>query len=266
LGPVEELFTVILLTLINVIEIIYMMTGSLLPLAAILIFFILILVFMAVFMMRRRLFWKLALLAFIINLLNLGYMFLRAGGAIALYLALFVNIAGILFVAIQPKKAARRKPGARPGSEATKCARIEDRINEKEPILAREEQTARHGLNVEEFIRQLEEQERLKKQEAPAARKTDAEKAAAGKTAVDKAVAGKAVAEKAVAEKAIIKKASVKKRFSPGKFVASKTGRQYHKPKCEWANNIKKQNRVWFLSEKEAEKKGLTAHWCLKKR
>jgi hypothetical protein len=252
----EELFTIILLTLINVIEIIYMITGSLLPLAAILIFFILILVFMAVFMMRRKLFWKFALLAFIINLLNLGYMFLRAGMANALYLALFINIAGILFVIIQPKRKPLRK--AIPISSCARFSQMEDVCDRTEPAPSQEQQSANHIHFVEEFIRQLEEKAQAQQAEENAfsQKKADAEKEIAEKTA----------AETAPAKSAPAKKAAVKKRFSPGKFVASKTGRQYHKPRCDWANNIKKQNRIWFASEKEAEKKGLTAHWCLKKK
>ncbi len=52
--------------------------------------------------------------------------------------------------------------------------------------------------------------------------------------------------------------------FEPGKFIGSTTGRSYHAPKCDWANNIKKENQVWFDSEEEAKKKGYKAHSCLK--
>jgi hypothetical protein len=247
----EELFTIILLTLINVIEIIYMITGSLLPLAAILIFFILILVFMAVFMMRRKLFWKFALLAFMINLLNLGYMFLRAGMANALHLALFINLAGILFVAIQRKRKPMRK--SIPISSCARFSKQEDVCGRTEPAPSQEQQSANHIHFVEEFIRQLEE-------------KAQAQQAEEQAFSQKKADAEKELAEKIASEAAPAKKVAVKKRFSPGKFVASKTGRQYHKPRCDWANNIKKQNRVWFATEKQAEKKGLTPHWCLKKK
>lgn len=55
-----------------------------------------------------------------------------------------------------------------------------------------------------------------------------------------------------------------KTEYTPGKFVASQTGTTYHAPKCDWAKKIKKRNRVWFDSEKEAEKKGYKKHSCLK--
>ncbi len=52
--------------------------------------------------------------------------------------------------------------------------------------------------------------------------------------------------------------------YTPGKFVASKTASNYHKPKCDWARKIKKSNQVWFSSEKEANDKGYKPHSCLK--
>jgi hypothetical protein len=55
-----------------------------------------------------------------------------------------------------------------------------------------------------------------------------------------------------------------KTKFTPGKLVASKFGNTYHAPKCEWANNIKKANRIWFVSKEEAEKKQYKAHDCIK--
>jgi len=55
-----------------------------------------------------------------------------------------------------------------------------------------------------------------------------------------------------------------KENNSPGKFVASKTGTTYHAPKCDWAKRIKSNNMVWFVSEKDAKKKGYKKHDCLK--
>src|SRR3989338_10380664 len=44
--------------------------------------------------------------------------------------------------------------------------------------------------------------------------------------------------------------------YTPGKFVASNKGNKFHMPKCAWAANIKKENQVWFDSEKEAASNG----------
>ena len=55
----------------------------------------------------------------------------------------------------------------------------------------------------------------------------------------------------------------IKKTFKPGKYIASKTGKTYHAPKCEWAKKIKKKNVVWYDNDKEAKKAGLKAHSCL---
>lgn len=56
---------------------------------------------------------------------------------------------------------------------------------------------------------------------------------------------------------------NVKKQFTPGKYVASKFGGTFHKATCEWANNIKRSNRVWFASEEEAGKARMKPHSCI---
>jgi len=58
---------------------------------------------------------------------------------------------------------------------------------------------------------------------------------------------------------------SVTETFTPGKFIASKTGTVYHAPKCDWAKKISKKNQVWLKDKKEARKKGYKQHSCLKK-
>lgn len=47
-------------------------------------------------------------------------------------------------------------------------------------------------------------------------------------------------------------------------FVASKVGTVYHKASCNWADNIKKKNRVWFKTAAQARKAGYRAHKCKK--
>ena len=59
-------------------------------------------------------------------------------------------------------------------------------------------------------------------------------------------------------------KKAMTKTFTPGKFVASKFASTFHIAKCEWANNIKKGNRVWFATDNEAKKAGMKAHSCIK--
>ena len=60
------------------------------------------------------------------------------------------------------------------------------------------------------------------------------------------------------------KEEAVYTNFEPGKYVASKMGSVYHIPKCDWANNIKEENRVWFNSDEEAKRKKYKKHDCLK--
>lgn len=57
---------------------------------------------------------------------------------------------------------------------------------------------------------------------------------------------------------------SVVETYEPGKYVASKNARYYHAPKCDWAEKINSENRVWLQSDEEAKKKGYKKHSCLK--
>ncbi|PIN76840.1 hypothetical protein COV17_00760 [Candidatus Woesearchaeota archaeon CG10_big_fil_rev_8_21_14_0_10_36_11] len=54
-----------------------------------------------------------------------------------------------------------------------------------------------------------------------------------------------------------------KTEYSPGKFVASKNGKVYHVPKCEWAKRIAKGSYVWFTKKEDAWEKGYRAHSCI---
>lgn len=56
----------------------------------------------------------------------------------------------------------------------------------------------------------------------------------------------------------------IKINFSPGKYIASETGKKYHIPKCDWAKKISKKNIVWFNDKEEARKKGYNACKCVK--
>jgi len=62
-----------------------------------------------------------------------------------------------------------------------------------------------------------------------------------------------------------VEKIKVKKEFKPGKFIASKSGKKFHSPKCEWAKKIKKANAVWFNSKEEAKKAGYKVDDCISK-
>ena len=75
---------------------------------------------------------------------------------------------------------------------------------------------------------------------------------------------GEIKVEKVIAEKADAAKKPVKKTYSPGKFIASKTGVKFHAPKCDWAKKIKKKNAVWFNSKEEAKKAGYKDDSCVR--
>ncbi|MBI4980386.1 hypothetical protein HZC30_02390 [Candidatus Woesearchaeota archaeon] len=52
-------------------------------------------------------------------------------------------------------------------------------------------------------------------------------------------------------------------KFTPGKYLASKSGNVYHEPKCDWAKKIRKARQVWFNTKEEAWEKGFKAHDCV---
>lgn len=45
-------------------------------------------------------------------------------------------------------------------------------------------------------------------------------------------------------------------RAALGMYVGSKSGRTYHLPWCSGAKRIKEENKIWFQSKEEAEKRG----------
>jgi len=59
-------------------------------------------------------------------------------------------------------------------------------------------------------------------------------------------------------------KDKVYKNFEPGKYVASKTGKKFHVPKCEWAKKINPKKMVWFDDKKQAKSKGYGDCNCTK--
>ncbi|PIP17341.1 MAG: hypothetical protein COX44_00435 [Candidatus Portnoybacteria bacterium CG23_combo_of_CG06-09_8_20_14_all_37_13] len=52
-------------------------------------------------------------------------------------------------------------------------------------------------------------------------------------------------------------------REQEGIFVGSRNSDKYHLPDCQWAKRIKKENEIWFKSEKEAQEKGYKPSSCI---
>jgi hypothetical protein len=51
--------------------------------------------------------------------------------------------------------------------------------------------------------------------------------------------------------------------YSQKKYIASKIGKKYHTPKCDFAKKIPKRNQVWISSKDEAEEKGYKPCKCV---
>jgi len=54
-----------------------------------------------------------------------------------------------------------------------------------------------------------------------------------------------------------------KEQEKEGIFVGSRNSDKYHLPDCQWAKRIKKENEIWFKSEKEAQEKGYKPCGCV---
>lgn len=52
------------------------------------------------------------------------------------------------------------------------------------------------------------------------------------------------------------------KKVVEDEYVASKSGKKFHKPSCDWANRINKENKI-KLTEEEAKERGLKACDCV---
>lgn len=72
------------------------------------------------------------------------------------------------------------------------------------------------------------------------------------------------VAEEPIEEKKIEHNVEdIKVNFSPGKYVASETGKKYHIPRCDWAKKISQNNIVWLDDKADAKKRGYEPCRCV---
>ena len=61
-----------------------------------------------------------------------------------------------------------------------------------------------------------------------------------------------------------VKEETVTKTFTPGKYIASKTGTKFHSPKCDWGKRVKKSNAIWFDNKEDALKAGYKKDDCIR--
>lgn len=62
----------------------------------------------------------------------------------------------------------------------------------------------------------------------------------------------------------IVHQNPVEKKVSHEKYLASKSGKKFHTPGCDWAKKISKKKQVWFNDKGEAKKQGYKACRCVK--
>ncbi len=78
------------------------------------------------------------------------------------------------------------------------------------------------------------------------------------------AVAGFFISLFSIEKEKIEPEKEITKTFTPGKYIASKSGTKFHIPRCDWAKKVKKSNAVWFDTKEEAKKAGYKADDCIK--
>lgn len=250
----ERLYTIILLTIISVFEIILLLNRELLPYELVVILMFLVLVFMMLFMLNQRYFWNLALLAFVLNLINIAYLVLIFGRGYILYMATALAFVGMLISLLSIVKRKRRKVVEKqetklPKEEPSKSVEIEREIRgitlEKPRVI------------IEEYKPVVAKPKVVKKISGKRSLPDDARKSKISNIAKKKATKKRTTKKKA--KKKVVKKTTRKRAL----FVASSNAKTYHNLKCDWSNNIKKKNKVTFASKKAAKKAGFIAHSCV---
>lgn len=97
-------------------------------------------------------------------------------------------------------------------------------------------------------------------------KKTAAKKDAKTKTSTKKTLPSPRSAGKGASSKKTAATAKPVKKKLQGRYVGSIMATTFHTSNCEWINNIKRTNKVWFTSKKDAEKKGYHPHECVIKK
>jgi hypothetical protein len=190
-----ELFTLILLTLANVFEILLLLRTQLIPTAVALVFMLLLLVFITIFMSGSKKVFSVILLLTVANLIFIAYLYLKLGFPALLQLSFVLSLLVLLICLMNLGRSQRRVIRRRMEPAVERSA---------EP----EEET-----NVSRYAKASEKARSSKKGDK--------------------------------------------------RFVAGKTGKQYHDPGCFNAQRISANKKVWFNTEEEAEEAGYNKHSCV---
>lgn len=219
----EGVFAVIILALVAALEVVWMLFRELVPLELIIIILLLGLVILSIRKMGQRDFWKIMFIVFCANLLGLGYLYLKFGSGIILYACLMLSCIG-LWLAID---------GFGPRAKRRQLSATQRRDPEQRRVVP---------LRMRDSVGVEDEPNRYVINSLPEPPE---------------------YVEELFGSEPKKAEPAVTRRYSPGKFLATKTGRTYHSPKCEWAKKIRKDNQLWFASEKEADELGYKRHNCL---
>lgn len=234
----EKLFTIQLLTIISVLEIILLLKTELLTAQLLIIAVSLFVIFFMLFNMDKEGFWTLSLVLLLLHLFNVGYLYFLVGRDFFLYLIALLDIIGLgLYVTgTRKNKVLADARVMRPKSheldkEVSDLAKKTPSVVEypEKMYVASESGKVYHRTTCG-WCGNIKEENKIWFET-----KSDARRAG----------------------------------YKPHScvpqtrnFVASENSKYYHKPSCRFAKTIQKDNRIWFESRKHAEKKGFKPHDC----
>ncbi len=236
----EKLFTIQLLTIISVLEIILLLKTSMVTAELLIIAVSLLVIFFMLFNMNKPGFWTLAAVLLVMHMFNVAYLYMLIGKDFFLYVIAILDMIGIALFFIGSKK---RKVLADARVMRPKSYEIEKEVKEltkEEPAVveypdkkyvASENGKSYHSLDCA-WADNIKEENKIWFE------------------------------TRSAAENAGLEPHSCLVDYRPGKYVASENGKSYHTAKCRFAKRIKKKNRIWFKTRRKAESEGYEPHDC----
>ncbi|MBS1266358.1 MAG: hypothetical protein MAG795_00325 [Candidatus Woesearchaeota archaeon] len=242
----KHLFSILLVTLVTVLEILVLINNTILTPELVIISLFLVMLFVMLFVVGKKGFWKLNFLANAAHLLNLFYLIIVFGASLLTGIGVLISLFGMLLCLskseprpVKEVKVMKRKP------EINK--EIDDlHLDEPEVVVEYPKNRFVASQNSEIY-------HRLECMWADNIHKEN-------KVFFD----SKKQARKAGLRKhECVNRPPEDEQVPEGDYVASPYTEVYHKDGCEWADNIKNKNKIYFQSKTSAENAGYRPHSCL---
>jgi len=232
-----------------VLEILVLLNNSILTAELVIISLFLVMLFVMLFVVGKRGFWRLSFLANAAHLLNLFYLMTVFGASILIGEGVLICLFGMLLCLSKHYRQPVRKPVT------------EVRVIQRKPEINRE--LADLPVDIPKVVKYPEPKfvasqssEIFHRPECMWADNINEENKVFFDTKKDARKAGLRAHE-------CVKKPVEEEHVPTGEYVASPHTQVYHKVGCEWADNIKNKNKIYFQSKLAAENAGYKPHTCL---